>query len=168
MTIRQTLLHVVTVLAVGACSAEPEPTPDTPTGVESVVAAVDRDDASDLEKDEGPGPGTFDFELGYEAREGRALFEHYCAICHGEQGRGDGFNAYNLDPRPRDLSESAFQELQSDEELSELIRSGGAAAGLSTAMPPWGRTINDRGVHYLVSYLRELRPEEDETGSSGN
>ena len=39
-------------------------------------------------------------ELGYNAREGQALYRHYCLNCHGEQGRGDGFNAYNLDPRP--------------------------------------------------------------------
>jgi mono/diheme cytochrome c family protein len=103
--------------------------------------------------------------LSYVAREGRALFLHYCATCHGERGRGDGFNAYNLDPKPRDLSEIEFQAARSDDDLSELIRIGGAAAGLSTTMPPWGGTINERGIHYLVSYLRELRTQPDEAAA---
>lgn len=159
MTRRQTLPMVFMVLALGACSAQPGRNPDTPAGIDSVVTVVEQGDVPELENAselESPEPA-----LGYEAREGRTLFAHYCATCHGEQGRGDGFNAYNLDPRPRDLSDVAFQKSRTDAELSELIKLGGASAGLSTAMPPWGRTIDGRGVDYLVSYLRELRPEQD-------
>ena len=95
-------------------------------------------------------------DLGYNAREGRVLFRHYCLTCHGEDGHGDGFNAYNLDPKPRDLADSAFQAKRSDDDLAAVIRLGGGVAGLSTGMPPWGRTLKDRKIHNLVDYLRTL------------
>lgn len=99
-------------------------------------------------------------DLGYNAREGRALFDHYCTTCHGSEGHGDGFNAYNLDPKPRDLGEAAFQAKHSDLQLAAVIRAGGPSAGLSTGMPPWGRTLNDRQIMDLVAYLRTLKPAE--------
>lgn len=95
-------------------------------------------------------------ELGYSAREGQALYRHYCLNCHGNEGKGDGFNAYNLDPRPRSLADSAFQAQHSDADLLVAIRSGGGAVGLSTGMPPWGRTLNERQVQNVVEYLRTL------------
>jgi len=95
-------------------------------------------------------------ELSYNAREGRALYRHYCAVCHGEQGEGAGFNAYNLDPKPRNLAAAEFQSARSDADLENIIRIGGGAAGLSQAMPPWGRTLNSRQIRALVDYLRAL------------
>ncbi|MCH8028240.1 MAG: hypothetical protein IID63_08985, partial [candidate division Zixibacteria bacterium] len=26
----------------------------------------------------------------------KRLYLHYCSVCHGAEGKGDGFNAYNL------------------------------------------------------------------------
>ena len=95
-------------------------------------------------------------DLGYNAREGRALYRHYCLNCHGEAGKGDGFNAYNLDPRPRSLADSSFQAQRSDSDLVVAIRSGGAAVGLSNGMPPWGRTLPERQIQNVVVYLRTL------------
>ena len=96
-------------------------------------------------------------DQGYSTREGRALYRYYCLTCHGEAGHGDGFNAYNLDPKPRDLADPAFHVKRSDDDLLVVIRSGGGAAGLSTGMPPWGRTLNDREIRNLVQYLRALQ-----------
>ena len=95
-------------------------------------------------------------DLGYNAREGRTLYRHYCLNCHVEVGRGDGFNAYNLDPRPRSLADSSFQAQHSDSDLVMAIRSGGGSVGLSTGMPPWGRTLQQRQIEDVVIYLRTL------------
>jgi mono/diheme cytochrome c family protein len=95
-------------------------------------------------------------ELGYNARQGKALFEYYCATCHGTEGRGDGFNSYNLDPKPRDLTDRELQTQRSDDDLATVIRSGGGAAGFSTAMPPWGRTLTELQIRNLVVYVRLL------------
>ncbi|MFQ5719961.1 MAG: c-type cytochrome [Acidobacteriota bacterium] len=106
-------------------------------------------------------------DLDYNAREGRALFAHYCVPCHGVEGRGDGFNAYNLDPRPRDLASETVRQA-SDDDLSAVIAAGGALSGLSTGMPPWGRTLTRRQIGNIIVYVRELGrraaaapPEED-------
>ncbi len=95
-------------------------------------------------------------EPSYEARLGRQVFRHYCQTCHGETGAGDGFNAFNLDPRPRDLSDPAFQK-KSDADLADAIRRGGAGVGLSPLMPPWGRTLSPREIDEVVLYVRSLK-----------
>jgi cytochrome c oxidase cbb3-type subunit 3 len=94
--------------------------------------------------------------LPYEARMGKVTFSHYCQTCHGETGAGDGFNAFNLDPHPRDLSDPEFQKKKSDADLADAIRRGGAGVGLSALMPPWGHTLSDRQVGEVVLYLRTL------------
>lgn len=98
-----------------------------------------------------PAPG-----LGYNAREGRAVYRHYCLNCHGDQGKGDGFNAYNLDPKPASLADSTFQVKHTDADLLTAIKLGGGAVGLSTGMPPWGRTLSERQMSNIVDYLRTL------------
>ncbi len=103
--------------------------------------------------------------LTYNAREGKAVFLHYCAPCHGETARGDGFNAYNLDPRPRDLADSDFQKTRTDEDLVAIVRTGGGVAGLSNSMPPWGRTLNERQIQNLVLFIRNL-PGQIDQGSA--
>jgi mono/diheme cytochrome c family protein len=92
----------------------------------------------------------------YELRLGRATFQHYCQTCHGETGAGDGFNAFNLDPHPRDLSDPKFQKAKTDADLADAIQRGGAGVGLSSLMPPWGKTLTREQVDQVVLYLRSL------------
>lgn len=96
-------------------------------------------------------------QVSYELRLGRATFEHYCQTCHGEAGGGDGFNAFNLDPRPRDLSDPAFQKKKTDADLKDVIQRGGAGVGLSSLMPPWGKTLSGDQIDQTILYLRSLR-----------
>lgn len=115
-----------------------------------------------------PSEAITDPALGYNLREGRSVFRHDCAPCHGAEGQGDGFNAYSLDPKPRDLTDPGFASTRSDEELAEIVRIGGGAAGLSTGMPPWGRTLEPRQIRNLVVYIRTLaRPPEQSDHSQG-
>ncbi len=93
----------------------------------------------------------------YEMRLGREIYRHYCQTCHGETGAGDGFNAFNLDPHPRDLSDPDFQKKKSDAELADAIRRGGAGVGLSPLMPPWGRTLSAPQIDQAVLYIRSLK-----------
>jgi len=126
------LALAVALLGLAACSRETTPAPLAP----ATPAAA-------------PAPS-------YETRLGRDLFVHYCATCHGDAGAGDGFNAYNLDPHPRDLSDRAFQKSKSDADLADTIRRGGAGVGLSNLMPPWGRTLSQQQVGEVVLYIRSL------------
>jgi mono/diheme cytochrome c family protein len=141
-----TLAPVVFLLVPGACVRKPTPAAaKTPAAPASAEAPAPVAPAAAV-----PTP------LPYEARLGKVTFTHYCQTCHGESGAGDGFNAFNLDPHPRDLSDPQFQKKKSDAELDDAIRRGGAGVGLSALMPPWGHTLSARQIDELVLYLRTL------------
>ena len=115
--------------------------------------------------------GTDDTRLTVLQADGRRLYEFYCAVCHGPNGGGDGFNAWNLDPRPEPFQGNPLVEGIADEDLAAVIRSGGRSVGKSVLMPPWGRTLSDPQINALVAYLRVLvapqsSPDEAENGHS--
>ena len=99
--------------------------------------------------------------LTYELRLGKATYQHYCMTCHGETGAGDGFNAFNVQPQPRDHTDPAFQKAKSNADLADAIRRGGAGVGLSPLMPPWGKTLTDDQIKEVISYIRTLKKVEE-------
>jgi len=94
--------------------------------------------------------------LSYEERQGGVLYMKYCAVCHGKEGKGDGFNAFNLDPRPRDFSDSAYMAALSDEQIVQTIVGGGRSINKSPLMPSYGWTIDGREIRYVAAYVRAL------------
>jgi cytochrome c oxidase cbb3-type subunit 3 len=147
---RATLALFAFLLLPAACARKPAP----------AAAKAPAAPASAVPAPEAPAPvapaAAAPTPLPYEARLGKVTFTHYCQTCHGETGAGDGFNAFNLDPHPRDLSDPQFQKKKSDAELADAIQRGGAGVGLSALMPPWGHTLSARQVGELVLYLRTL------------
>ncbi len=89
---------------------------------------------------------------------GRSVFLHYCVICHGETGHGDGFNSTNLAVPPRDFSSPDFWQKATDARLLLVVSQGGPAVDKSVLMPAWGRTLTDRQVREVVAFLRTLVP----------
>jgi mono/diheme cytochrome c family protein len=92
--------------------------------------------------------------LSYEERQGGVLYMKYCAVCHGKEGKGDGFNAFNLDPRPRDFSDSTYMAALSDDQIVQTIGGGGRSVNKSPLMPSYGWTIDNRQIRYVASYIR--------------
>ncbi|MFU8882184.1 MAG: c-type cytochrome [Rhodobacterales bacterium] len=45
-----------------------------------------------------------------EPVEGQIIYDQNCAICHGDDGRGAGLIAGNMDPAPPDLTRITFRE----------------------------------------------------------
>jgi len=86
--------------------------------------------------------------------DGKRLFGHYCATCHGDQGEGDGQNAFNLDPPPPVFSESLT--VHPPEYWRQIIEGGTVAVGRSPLCPPWGRTLTPEHVDSLVAFLQHL------------
>lgn len=68
--------------------------------------------------------------------ESHEVFEQRCATCHGATGHGDGAAAANLNPKPRDYSNAAWQKSVTDDQLRAIIVNGGFAVGKSPLMPP--------------------------------
>lgn len=100
--------------------------------------------------------------------DGKRLFAHYCATCHGEAGTGDGQNAYNLEPKPPDFQQSLSQHAASYHR--EVIEGGTAAVGRSALCPPWGRNLSATQIDALLAYLEGLAkpPAPAAPGSGGS
>jgi len=88
--------------------------------------------------------------------ETRQVYQRYCAQCHGVKGHGDGINAPYLVVPPRDHTKGDYLETRSDQQLFDVIKLGGLAVGRAPCMPAWGYTFENKMIHSLVSYIREL------------
>lgn len=85
---------------------------------------------------------------------GEEKFNHYCSICHGENGRGDGFNAYNLDPKPKSFTE--IIPSMDNEYLYKVIAEGTASVGKTALCPPRGLYLTQDTIEAIAAYLRKL------------
>lgn len=92
---------------------------------------------------------------------GQKVYKHYCAICHGDGGQGDGFNSTNLAVTPRDFSNPEFWRQTTDERLLLAVSKGGSAVGKSVLMPAWGRTLTDREMRDVIAFLHALAAREE-------
>lgn len=88
---------------------------------------------------------------------GRELYDLRCAVCHGEQGMGDGIAADYLYPRPRDFSLGLFKYKTSpgalpprDEDLLQTIREGLHGTG----MPGWKTLLSEEQMASLVPVIK--------------
>lgn len=68
-------------------------------------------------------------------KEAEGIFKTRCTTCHGATGKGDGPAAAGLNPKPRDMSDAAWQKSVTDEQIEKIIKSGGPAVGKSPLMP---------------------------------
>ena len=151
------LVALLVLLALAACGRGQGGT----EGAQVVPAVADTQAVpavADTQAVPTPATDTLKVVLAYEERKGQRLFLHYCAVCHGAEGAGDGFNAWNLNPKPRDLSEAQFQRAVSDEWLAEVIAQGGRGVNRSPLMPAWGHTLAEAQIRELVSFTRTLPP----------
>jgi mono/diheme cytochrome c family protein len=100
------------------------------------------------------GPG------GPVAADGRALYERYCAKCHGLDGQARTPAADSMLPRPAAFARGAFRhqttprsEPPSDADLQRVIRRGIPG----TAMAPWPN-FADAEVGALIREIRGFDP----------
>ncbi len=96
------------------------------------------------------------------AFEGRALYQSYCLLCHGVDGRGDGPLAKAMEISPANLA--AAVSARGDRMLAAIITGRGAQPSdgseqhrrLSASMPEWKRVFDPSQVDALIAYLRFL------------
>lgn len=106
------------------------------------------------------GPEAAEAQLAGDAAQGKAVYEKKCALCHGDQGDGDGPAAPLLSPRPRDFTKGKFKIRTSptgkpptDADLFRIITDGMPG----TSMPAW-RVLPEKDRWNLVAYLKTFAP----------
>ena len=65
----------------------------------------------------------------------KALYAQRCTMCHGTMGQGDGPAAANLNPKPRNYTDPAWQAKTDDAHIAQIIVGGGPVVGMSAMMP---------------------------------
>src|SRR5262249_52133867 len=99
-----------------------------------------------------------------------AMYNQYCASCHGVSGKGDGPVASALSPAPTDLTRSDLNlaELMKGIDGRRTVRAHGTGA-----MPGWGHVceavVEDRQrlreVQAVAEYVQSLRARGGRAGS---
>lgn len=92
-----------------------------------------------------------------EMARGKDLYSHYCVVCHGESGDGEGFNAYNLKTnfgvQPFNFTDPPGAPQVTFVEIKKAIEGGGPAVNRSQYMPPWGATFSRYDLASLADYV---------------
>ena len=84
-----------------------------------------------------------------DVAKGKALYDTHCAVCHGKEGKGDGYTL--LDPPPADLTSKTIQK-KSNEELWHEVHDGIP----NTAMGTWKFALSDEEITMALTYVRTL------------
>lgn len=92
---------------------------------------------------------------------GRRLYAENCAVCHGEDGGGDGVMA--VSQAAESDSESFGQALLRPSDFTDAQSMLGASSailqgkilrgGMGTGMPYWGTIFSDEGIEALIDYI---------------
>lgn len=83
-------------------------------------------------------------------RKAEEIFKSQCAVCHGDEGKGDGIAASAYDPKPADMTDPEFAKTRTLEQIIEVTTNGTAA------MPPFGEVITAEEMKALAAYVLEL------------
>lgn len=84
---------------------------------------------------------------------GKKLYTTYCAVCHGDRGKGDGIAAAGLNPKPADHTSAKVQS-QSDGAIFWKITNGRAPIA---SMASYKNTLSETQRWQLVTYIRTLK-----------
>lgn len=86
------------------------------------------------------------------AAAGKKLYATYCAVCHGDKGKGDGIAAAGLNPKPADHTSAKVQG-QTDGAIFWKITTGRAPIA---SMASYEKTLTETQRWQLVDFIRTL------------
>lgn len=92
-----------------------------------------------------------------KAYEGHKLFNSYCFLCHGTDGKGAGPLSARLKEKPKNLITAAKLRDMSDRDLIKAIKGEGDSHGAIDGMPQWGRVLADPQIEAIAVYVRFLQ-----------
>lgn len=104
----------------------------------------------------------------FTVTKGSVTYQRYCLFCHGQNGEGDGQNAFSLPVRPADLT--VIVPVREDKQLLAVISNGGANNSLSSAMPAYQQTLSTEQIKQVMEYIKNLsqRSEDEDLDQSKN
>lgn len=88
---------------------------------------------------------------------GAVVYKSRCALCHGNEGFGDGPLAVAVKDYP-DASLAEARRAKSLDEIEQAVIYGGSKGAMSPLMPPWGTELSwteIRSVAMYVDYYRK-------------
>lgn len=85
-----------------------------------------------------------------------SIYLSKCAICHGEKGNADGFNASYLATLPTKHADGNYMAKKPDGTLFDGVYAGGYILNKSHLMPAWGNALSKNEIQGLVTYMRTL------------
>ena len=92
---------------------------------------------------------------------GKTIYDSRCAMCHGTTGKGDGYAAPWLHPRPRDFTEGKYKfrstesgSIPTDDDLRQVVLNGLHG----TSMPDWKPFITGDSLAAVIEYIKSLSP----------
>ncbi len=138
-----------------APAAAPAPVKPSPPPVRQPPSAPTETPPQARQGEESKGPVTLAAH-GANAAKGEALYQQYCASCHGPKGCGGGPLSAALSPTPALHCDGVYMNPLSNEHLFRVVKMGGAAVGKSPLMAPWGGTLSDQQIWDTVAFVRGL------------
>ena len=90
-------------------------------------------------------------ERASEVVSGEAVYAANCALCHGQDGRGQGQAAIGLEPPPADFNDSEWKT--GDGSLA-AIRNTIENGSPGTAMIGWKGTLTDAEIDAVARYVQ--------------
>jgi|GEM_PF-5913391 len=88
-----------------------------------------------------------------EAKKGEAVFKANCAMCHGDQGRGDGTLAASLPIKPRNFRD---EKLHWGSTYDSVVRT--ISDGRSDIMPAFKETLSETEIRDVAALVWLMMP----------
>lgn len=83
---------------------------------------------------------------------GQDVYHSYCIGCHGPNQDGNGVNAQELNPKPRNLHDAPFMQAMSYQRINTSIHKGVPG----TAMPRWENILTETQIGDAIAYVFSL------------
>jgi cytochrome c oxidase cbb3-type subunit 2 len=96
-----------------------------------------------------------------DVHQGKIVYEQYCALCHGEQGDGNGHYREDTIPVPRDFRQGTFKwrstpsgSLPTDADLEKVLVNG----LFGTSMSGFSTSLTHRQRLDVIAYIKTFSP----------
>jgi mono/diheme cytochrome c family protein len=87
---------------------------------------------------------------------GKQMFQDYCAVCHGTDGKGSGPAVQLLKAPPPDLTTMVKRHTtkSAGQHVRSILRFGGSNADGPLTMPAWGQVFRQNHLNDKLADLR--------------